>query len=170
MFLEKTKMEELDAVSDIVLDARARIGKLGIDQWQERYPTKEIIEEDIQLGRSYVIKDGDGSICGVFAVIDDGEPVYDHIFDGAWRTEGDNYLAVHRVAVSPQKLRCGVAGTIMKSAEQMAVQMGRLSVRIDTHEGNIPMRTMLERNGYVHCGSVLLQSGEHRVAYEKCVR
>ena len=169
MFLEKTKIEELDTVSNIVLDARDRIGKLGIDQWQERYPTKQIIEEDIQLGRSYVIKDEDGSICGVFAVIDDGEPTYDTIFDGAWQTEGDNYLAVHRVAVSPLKLRRGVAGNIMKSAEEMALQMGRISVRIDTHKGNIPMRTMLERNGYVHCGSVYLQSGEHRVAYEKRV-
>lgn len=166
MTFEKTKTHELDEVSQIVLEARDRIGRLGIDQWQERYPTREIIAEDIRLGRSYVARDDDGSLCGVFAVIDDGEPTYDKIYDGAWLTDGE-YLAVHRVAVSPQKLRRGVAGSAMRFVEQMAAERGRASVRIDTHQGNIPMRGMLERNGYVHCGSIYLESGEHRVAYEK---
>ena len=169
MIFEKNDLKDLDEVVAIVLDARTRIGRLGIDQWQYGYPSREVIAEDIRKGRSYVARDEDGSLCAVFAVIDDGEPVYDRIFDGAWCTAEDHYLAVHRIAVSPQKLRRGVASGAMKFVEQMAREMGRKSVRIDTHEGNAPMRAMLERNGYVHCGSVYLESGEHRVAYEKCL-
>ena len=169
MTFEKTNLKELDAITQIVSDARSRIGRLGIDQWQCGYPNREIIEEDIRRGCSYVVRDDDGSLCGVFAVIDDGEPVYDNIFDGKWRTVGDNYLAVHRIAVSSEKLRRGVASSAMKFAEEMAKTQGRESVRIDTHQGNAPMRAMLERNGYVHCGSVYLETGEHRVAYEKCL-
>ena len=52
----------------------------------------------------------------------------------------------------------------------MAKDAGRDSVRIDTHRGNAPMRAMLERNGYLMCGSVYLENGEHRVAYEKIVK
>ena len=169
MTFEKTDLKELDAITQIVSDARSRIGRLGIDQWQYGYPSREVISEDIRRGRSYVARDDDGSLCAVFTVIDDGEPVYDKIFDGAWVTEGANYLAVHRIAVSSQKLRRGVASQAMEFVEKMAVEQGRVSVRIDTHEGNAPMRAMLERNGYVHCGSVYLESGEHRVAYEKRV-
>ncbi len=167
MTFEKTTRQRLDAITDIVMEARARIGQLGIDQWQKNYPTREIMAEDIRLGRSYVALDEDGSICAVFAVIDDGEPDYDRIFDGAWLTEDGKYLAVHRVAVSAAKLRRGVAGQVMRFAESLAAEMGCESVRIDTHRGNAPMRAMLERNGYVHCGSVYLENGEHRVAYEK---
>lgn len=169
MIFEKNDLKDLDEVAQIVLDARSRIGRLGIDQWQYGYPSREVIAEDIRKGRSYVARDEDGSICAVFAVIDDGEPVYDRIFDGAWQTEGNNYLAVHRIAVSSAKLRRGVASCAMKFVEEKAREMGRAGVRIDTHEGNLPMRAMLERNGYVHCGSVYLESGEHRVAYEKCL-
>ena len=84
--------------------------------------------------------------------------------------KGKNYLAVHRIAVSGDKLRRGVASQAMGFVEQMAKEAGRDSVRIDTHRGNAPMRAMLERNGYVMCGSVYLENGEHRVAYEKIVK
>lgn len=167
MIFEKTDLKELDAITQIISDARSRIGRLGIDQWQYGYPSRDVIAEDIRRGRSYVARDEDGSLCAVFTVVDDGEPIYDKIYDGAWQTEGDNYLAVHRIAVSSQKLRRGVASSAMKFVEEMAAAQGRASVRIDTHLGNAPMRGMLERNGYVHCGSVYLESGDHRVAYEK---
>ena len=169
MIFEKSNLKELDEITQIVSDARSRIGRLGIDQWQYGYPSRDVIAEDIRKGRSYVARDEDGSLCAVFTVIDDGEPVYDKIYDGAWLTEGDKYLAVHRIAVSSQKLRRGVAGSAMQFVESLAREQGRCSVRIDTHQGNIPMRGMLERNGYVHCGTVYLESGEHRVAYEKRV-
>ena len=169
MIFEKTTMEEIDAIIRIVSDARSRIGSLGIDQWQCGYPSRDVIAEDIFAGRSYVARDDDGSICAVFTVIFDGEPTYDKIFDGAWASEGRNYLAVHRIAVSGEKLRCGAASRSMTFVETMAKEMGRSGVRIDTHEGNVPMRAMLERNGYVHCGSIYLETGEHRVAYEKLV-
>ena len=48
---------------------------------------------------------------------------------------------------------------------------GFVSIRIDTHPGNIPMRRMLEKNGFVHCGSVYLlggpDNGALRVGYER---
>ena len=96
------------------------------------------------------------------------DPTYAVITEGQWLTDGP-YGVIHRIAVSGDKLRSGVASGAMKFVEGMAKEMGRKSVRIDTHEGNIPMRAMLSRNGYVHCGSVYLENGEHRVAYEKLI-
>ena len=169
MIFEKTDIASIDAITHIVSDARSRIGRLGIDQWQYGYPSRDVIAEDIRAGRSFVARDEDGSLCAVFTVIFDGEPAYDKIFGGAWASDGENYLAVHRIAVAGDKLRRGVASGAMSFVEKMAKEMGCESVRIDTHEGNTPMRAMLERNGYVHCGSVYLENGEHRVAYEKLI-
>ena len=45
--------------------------------------------------------------------------------------------------------------------------MGKSSLRIDTHEGNVVMRRMLEKQGFMPCGTILLQNGDPRVAYEK---
>ena len=57
MIFEKTDLKELDAITQIVSDARSRIGRLGIDQWQYGYPSRDVIAEDIRRGRSYVARD-----------------------------------------------------------------------------------------------------------------
>jgi GNAT superfamily N-acetyltransferase len=80
------------------------------------------------------------------------------------------YTAVHRVAVALASRGTGVAGEILRFAEQKAKEHGHASLRIDTHEGNVVMRRMLEKNGFVYCGVIFLQDGAERVAYEKCVK
>lgn len=166
MEFRKATKKDLDRVMQIILDARTRIGKLGIDQWQYGYPTRDIVTEDISLERYYVGEEN-GSILSVFAMIDDGEPTYDEIYDGTWLTDDEKYMAVHRIAVAGDSLKRGIASETLRFVAAKAISLGYASVRIDTHEGNIPMRRMLEKNGFVHCGTIYLTDGEKRVAYEK---
>ncbi len=167
MEFTKATKKDLDKVMQIIADARTRIGKLGIDQWQYGYPTRDIVREDIELERFYVGKEG-GDILSVFVVIRDGEPTYDVIYNGEWLTgDSRNYVAVHRIAVSGDAVRRGIASQTLGFVASVAIKEGFDSIRIDTHEGNTPMRGMLERNGFVHCGTVYLTGGEKRVAYEK---
>ena len=42
-----------------------------------------------------------------------------------------------------------------------------LSIRIDTHEDNKPMRRFLEKCGFKFCGIIYLEDGSKRLAYEK---
>lgn len=169
MKIEKSVMKDIDIIMQILSDARGRIGRLGIDQWQYGYPTRDIVAEDINLRRSFVARDDDGSICAVFTMLDDGEPTYEKIYDGEWLAGGKAYLAVHRIAVAGDKLKRGIASAVMKGVEEHAKEIGYASVRIDTHVGNVPMRGMLEKNGYRCCGTIYLSDGESRCAYEKIV-
>ena len=169
MKIEKSVMKDIDTIMQILSEARGRIGRLGIDQWQYGYPTRDIVAEDINLRRSFVARDDDGSICAVFTMLDDGEPTYDKIYDGEWLAEGKPYVAVHRIAVAGDKLKKGIASAVMGGVEEHAKSIGYASVRIDTHVGNIPMRGMLEKNGYKCCGTIYLSDGESRCAYEKIV-
>ena len=169
MKIEKANIKDVDRIMQILSDARSRIGRLGIDQWQYGYPTRDIVAEDINLRRSFVARDDDGSICAVFTMLDDGEPTYDKIYDGEWLAEGKPYVAVHRIAVAGDKLKKGIASAVMGGVEEHAKSIGYDSVRIDTHFVNIPMRGMLEKNGYKCCGTIYLSDGESRCAYEKIV-
>lgn len=169
MKIEKANVKDIDTIMQILSDARTRIGRLGIDQWQYGYPTRSIIIDDVNLHRSFVAKDENDVICAVFTMIDDGEPTYEKIYDGKWLNDGKPYIAVHRIAVSGSHLKCGVASNIMTWCENYAKNIGYSSVRIDTHEGNVPMRKMLEKNGYQCCGTIYLNDGELRCAYEKSV-
>jgi GNAT superfamily N-acetyltransferase len=167
MIIRKAAKQDAQELDALFSEARVTIAALGIDQWQNGYPSLSVIGEDIDLGRSYVVDMG-GFVVGTFVLITDGEPTYDRIFDGAWLTgDTDRYLAIHRVAVSVARRGSGISTAILNYAAEVARQFGHTSLRIDTHRGNVVMRRMLEKHGFVHCGTIYLENGDERVAYEK---
>lgn len=167
MNIRKTTPADLSVLMPIFEEARGTIARLGINQWQNGYPNREVIEEDISCGRSYVVE-VNGAVCGSFALIDDGEPTYDRIYNGAWLTGDDGeYIAIHRVAVAVASRGTGISTAILEYALHAAQKMNRQSIRIDTHEGNVVMRRMLEKHNLRYCGVIYLENGEPRVAYEK---
>lgn len=167
MEIRKTKSGDVDELLTLLEEARGTIAKLGIDQWQNGYPSREVVLEDVSLERSYVATE-DGRICGTFVLIDDGELTYEKIYDGAWKTgDGQNYIAIHRVAVSVAMRGKGVSTAIIDYASDYAKKQGRASLRIDTHKGNVVMRRMLEKHGFEFCGVIHLANGDPRVAYER---
>ena len=172
MTFEKTNLKEVDAITHIVADARSRIGRLGIDQWQNGYPARSDIEADIERGESWCVEQA-GSVVGTFALILGGEPTYDLIEDGAWLTDSDSkeakYAAIHRITIKRAKRGSGISTAIVKFALDLARVNGKESVRVDTHYGNVIMRRMLEKHGFHECGRTYLASGDPRVGYEQRV-
>ena len=169
MIIRKTTGSDLGAVMPIFEEARKTIAALGIDQWQNGYPSDGVILSDIEKDQSYVC-DIDGKICGTFAMLVESEPTYDKIYDGEWLTgDSDDYIAIHRVAIAVSSRGSGLSGKIIGYATEFAKEKGRKSLRIDTHRGNAVMRRMLEKNGFVHCGTIYLENGDERVAYEKII-
>lgn len=167
--IRKTTKFDLSALMPIFDEARGTIAALGIDQWQNGYPSEGVILADISLDQSYVCE-MDGRICGTFAMLTDGEPTYDKIYDGEWLTgDSQDYIAIHRVAISVSSRGSGLSGKIIGFAADLAREKGRRSLRIDTHRGNVVMRRMLEKNGFFHCGTIYLENGDERVAYEKII-
>jgi len=167
MIIRKSKKTDLCELMPIFDEARGTIAKLGIDQWQDGYPSREVITQDIDFERSYaVVKNG--KVCATFVLIFGGDPTYDIIDGGDWLTGNDSkaYVAIHRVAISVSERGSGIAGRIISFAKDMALMKGERSLRIDTHEGNVVMRRMLEKNGFTYCGIIYLESGAERVAYE----
>ncbi len=171
MNIRQATKKDLISLMLIFEEARGTIAALGINQWQDGYPNETVIAEDIAIGRSYCVENADGKVCASFALIDDGEPTYDVITHGEWRT-GDRktgYLAIHRVAIAVASRGQGIAPAVMSFAQDYANRHGLTSLRIDTHEGNVVMRRMLEKNGFSLCGVIFLQNGDPRVAYERLV-
>ena len=166
--IRKTETKDLDSIMPIFSEARKTIALLGIDQWQNGYPSRSVIEEDVKREQSYCAL-SDGKIIATFALILHGESTYDEIFGGNWLTgdEKGQYIAIHRVAIAISSRGSGISGKIIDFAADIAHSLGKKSLRIDTHEGNVVMRRMLEKNHFVHCGTIYLNDGDKRVAYEK---
>ena len=176
--IRKTEACDIDALMEIIAEARGTIAALGIDQWQDGYPQRSVIEADVAGDVSYCFEDtNSGRILGTFAVFENGEPFYDRIIDGEWRTgeslsslgENVTYTAVHRVAISVASRGSGLSRKMIDFVGEMAKGKGKKSLRIDTHEGNVVMRKMLEKFDFKHCGTIFVDGGAARVAYEKLI-
>lgn len=165
MEIRHSKTVDTDGLMQLFEEARKTIAALGIDQWQNGYPSREVIEEDIRNGISYLAEE-DGEICATFVLLSDGEPTYDKIYEGRWNTDGD-YIALHRVAIAVKHRGRGLAEKILHYSADFAKNKGINDLRIDTHRGNVVMRRMLEKNGFSYRGIIHLKNGDERVAYEK---
>ncbi|MDR3995072.1 MAG: GNAT family N-acetyltransferase, partial [Adlercreutzia sp.] len=81
------------------------------------------------------------------------------------------YATVHRCAVDPVCRGRGIIGKLFAFACEKAATDGKVSVRIDTHADNAPMRRAVEKFGFIPCGDITLtegpEAGAPRIAFEK---
>lgn len=160
-----SRLSDLDGIMQIYIDAQAAMERSGNPQWPKGFPDRKDIKGGILGGILYTVECG-GEVAAVFSAMNYDND-YDGI-DGAWLTRG-NYLAVHRVAVAEKFLRRGAATYIVDCAShEIAVKRGRHSIRMDTHEKNLPMRALLEKCGFTACGTIeLARDYSRRIAFEK---
>ena len=161
--IRRATTEDIADIMSIVADAQLSLRELGIDQWQDGYPSKEVIAEDIasKVGYVYCVEN---RIVGYAAIVFDGEETYTQIADSEWNTT-NNYVVVHRLCVRRGYTKTGIAMALMDYASQMAIARGCTGFRIDTHRGNTRMLSMLEKLGFKYVGVIYYDSGE-RLAYD----
>ena len=168
MIFRKTKLEEVSDIMRMIDQAKAYMKAQGIDQWQNGYPNAEAFEQDIEKGYSSVMED-DGKVIGTMAVIFDGEPTYDKIHEGAWKTTEEPYAAIHRVAVDADCKGIGIAGAMMEAVEEICRERGVRSIKNDTHRDNKSMQRFQAKAGFEYCGIIYLADGAERIAFEKLI-
>ena len=157
--IRKTKKEDLPRVLEIYAHARTFMAEHGNpNQWKSHKPTIEQIETDIIKGNSYICEYG-GKIHGVFCFFIDDDPTYKKII-GEWKCDG-RYGVIHRIASSGEIK--GTGSFMMNWAYKQ-----HQNIRIDTHEENYVMRNMLQKLGYEPCGTIFLEDGDPRLAFQKC--
>ena len=158
IIIRKTTTDDLDAVMDIYADALIYMREKGNpNQWNDNYPSRELITGDVFAGKSYVADDN-GRIAAVFYFGIEHEPSYKKI-KGQWLND-EPYGVVHRIAKN-REFR-GVAEFCLNWCFTKSVNM-----RIDTHRDNIPMRKLLDKLRFTYCGIIWLENGDERMAYQK---
>ena len=162
------EMRDFDIIMTLISHARAAIASLGIDQWQDGYPEPEVIKSDISkgIGRVFEVED---KIAGYMVPLADPEPIYEQL-DEQWLQNNAPYLTVHRMAIDDGYRGTGLSMQMFAFAENLAREKNLASVRADTHTGNLAMRRLLDKCGFIYCGDVSypVTAGDPiRVAYEK---
>ena len=171
LYVRRLRCDELELAVRIYDDGRRAIASLGIDQWQDGYPSREVTAEDIEKGILYAAVDKESEcIAAVAAMVPYPDHDYD-VIDGEWLFDGE-YVAVHRVAASDAYRGSGASSLLLKEIEEMVSSRKIGSIRIDTHRGNAVMQRFLDKHGFCCCGQITLSHGDGdrvRVAYEKLI-
>jgi GNAT superfamily N-acetyltransferase len=159
----KAQMSEASQVWQILQQAILRRKNDGSTQWQDGYPNLQVVHNDIEKGQGFVLVQGE-TVIGYSAVLINDEPAYEKI-EGKWLTT-DDFVVIHRVAISEDYLGKGLAKMIIRYVEEFALKNDIYSIKADTNFDNIAMIKIFEKMGYTLCGLVYLRESP-RKAYEK---
>lgn len=161
--LRLARPEELDTALDIIDGAKRHLREQGIDQWQQGYPDRACLREDLAAGRGYFAVEGD-NLLGYLCVDYGGEPAYGTL-QGKWATP-EKYVVVHRMAFTAAARGKGASGAVFRLVEEMSREKGIHAFRVDTDQDNHKMRHILEKNGFTFRGVIRFDNSD-KIAFDK---
>ena len=148
---------DLDILDEIYENARHFMATHGNpNQWINGHPNRNDLEVDLAKNQLYVIEI-DHEIQASFVFFEHDDPPYNYI-EGSWLND-DEYVVVHKVAT--RNLMRGMGTKIMDYAKSK-----NKDVRIDTHKDNIYMQNVLRKNGFKQTGTIYLENGSPRIAFQ----
>lgn len=164
MRIRPAHIEELDFLYGLVRKAIRYMDQQGIPQWDEIYPSREILTKDIEKQEMYVLEI-EARAGALIVMNEDPSPEYAEI---DWRFPG-RALVVHRLTIDPAYQRRGLATRLMDFAEETAAIKGYNCIRLDAFTRNPAAFTLYENRGYKKAGVVRFRKGEF-YCYEKAIR
>lgn len=162
MNFREAKKEDIESILEVISHAKEYMKRNNSTQWNENYPSKETIINDIEKNIGYVLI-VENLIRGYMVVEFSDDEIYKNI-KGKWKTFG-NYASIHRCAIHKELRGQGYGSELFKFAEKLALSKNIRSVRVDTAPENETMKHLFNKNGYEYCGTVFID-GE-KIAYEK---
>ncbi|GKQ43236.1 N-acetyltransferase [Companilactobacillus sp. RD055328] len=172
IYMKKATEQDLPRVLDIIDLAKKTLKKRGVDQWQNGYPDPVILEQDIKDGINYIMV-LDGEIVGTAALQQGIEENYETINEGKWdENSKPGYTVIHRIAVDPNYSGHNLSDTMIHHLLTLSRELGYTDVRIDTHFENMAMQHVIEKNGFIHRGTITMMEDENsvpRIAYQMLI-
>ena len=126
-------------------------------QWDEQYPSRAILLEDIAKQELVVIEIAN-EIHGVFAYIIGEDETYQEMTNGEWLNDLP-YGTIHRIASS------FIYPGVLALAKEYALQQNN-NLKIDTHPANKTMQAAILKQQFIYCGEIKAQDGSKRYAYQ----
>ncbi|SHG55784.1 GNAT family N-acetyltransferase [Flagellimonas flava] len=142
--IRRAKISDIEHILNITKACAAKMESLGIHQWNEHYPSKQIFLNDLERNELFV-KEANGSVIGTVVISTLTDPEYAPV---KWLTPNGNSTYIHRLSVSPDLQGQGHAQSLMDFAEGFSKEKGFASVRLDTFSQNRRNQQFYEQRGY----------------------
>lgn len=161
MEIRQATYSDLSVLMDIFEGAKRIMRASGnLQQWNDGYPSEEVVIADIEAGHCFVACQAD-KIIGTMALIPGPDCTYSYI-EGKW-PDNEPYYVIHRIATDApgRNLAC----KMFDWAYDYMRPKGCSTIRIDTHRDNCIMKHILTKYGFAECGVIYLNNGDPRDAF-----
>ena len=141
----KATISDLPQIIALTSECAKKLIAEKIFQWNEFYPSKEVLKKDIELRQIWkmVLKD---EIIGIIVISEIKDLEYNSV---QWLTHDSNNIYIHRLALHPHVQGRGFARKMMDFAEAYAKENNFDSVRLDTFSQNKRNQRFYESRDYV---------------------
>jgi GNAT superfamily N-acetyltransferase len=165
LLIRPATVGDLPQLVRLLRECVAAMQRDGIDQWDDIYPTGEVLGGDIESGTIYVTALDAQRVIGAVVLDEHQAPQYR---DVPWTIADGKVGVVHRLMVHPDFQREGIARSLMEFIEIRARELGYTVIRLDTFTRNPRALRLYQRLGYRDAGPVTLRKGLFR-CFEKAL-
>lgn len=162
----KAELKDSARIWELLQEGIDQRKKEGSAQWQDGYPNEEVVQQDIESGFGYCVRDQNGGIVGYIAIAEGIDEVYEAI-EEKWNSL-ETYVVLHRLIVDQTNKIPGLGTWILNAVESVIEERGIRSIRVDTNFDNLSMLRVFEKVGYRYCGKIYIRGAE-RFAFDKII-
>lgn len=148
--IEIGKPDDLDTIFRLYEEAKTYLQKSGIYQWNDSYPKRQFVCEDIETSSLYVLKNN-SNIVGAISFNKIQEDAYKSV---PWKFNDKKVLVVHRLVIHPTYHGFGYGQKLMNFAEGFAIDNNYTSIRLDCYSQNMRAVKFYENREYTSRGEV----------------
>lgn len=155
--------KNLQEIFDIFIAAIEEMNKHNINQWDELYPDKDIIQDDIRRKQLYIGRSDSKIVC-VYVLNNDCDEQY---INGDWKYFDATYSVIHRICVNPEFQNQGIGALTLNYIEEKLKSEGVEAIRLDVFSLNPFALKMYYKQGYIKAGEVYWRKGKFYLMEKK---
>ncbi len=159
----KARPEQTEEVFSVFSAAIINMEKQEIHQWDDIYPDKAIITEDIARNQMF-IGTIDNKIAVCFVLSEECDEEYKN---GQWKWPEARFCVIHRLCVSPDFQNQGIAAKTLNYIENLCKSQGYDSIRLDCFTENPFSRKLYDKAGYSVVGYADWRKGRFELREKK---
>jgi ribosomal protein S18 acetylase RimI-like enzyme len=152
---KKATLEDLNEVYQVIQNAIIEMKRDNIPQWDDQYPNRDILKEDIEKEQLYIVT-LNSSIITVYVLNEEYDEQYRN---GNWSSDKLSFRIIHRLCVNPNYQNMGLGGKVLNHIEQELKDNGIQSVRLDVFSKNPFALRLYEKLGYQKVGEAYWRKG-----------
>ena len=163
MNYSKADISDLEEINSLYQNAIITMENDNIHQWDEIYPDKDILKEDIIKNQMYTGRI-DNKIAVCFVLSEECDEEYKN---GKWKYPESRFNVIHRLCVNPSFQNQGIAAKTLEYIENLSKSEGYDSIRLDCFTQNPYSRKLYDKTGYSVTGYADWRKGRFELREKK---